>query len=308
MKRLLILFVVLFISVSTLNAQDTKRFPATPGDHELTLAVGKEKRIFLLHLPKQYDGRTPLPLVIALHGGGGNGEGLARMSLLSEKADKERFIVVYPYGSGLFTKRMLTWNSGNCCGYALKHSIDDVGFIRSLIYYLEAHWSVDSTRVYATGMSNGGKMTYVLACELADQIAAIAPVAGSMEYPACKPSRAVPVIIFHGMDDEHVRYDGGEPKKRLDPHARIDSSVSFAVSYWVRQNKCSTPPERHEQGNIIQERYTGGDNESEVVLYAIKNGKHAWPGGTKGWAFGDTPTQELSVTDVMWEFFSRHHR
>ncbi|HUJ70694.1 MAG TPA: PHB depolymerase family esterase, partial [Verrucomicrobiae bacterium] len=187
-----------------------------PGNHELSLKTGGRDRVYSLHLPPAYDGKHLLPLVIVLHGGGGNAEGAIRMTGFNQKADKEGFVVVYPNGSGRLKTRLLTWNSGNCCGYALDSGVDDVGFIRALIDELKKTRAVDPQRVYATGISNGGMMTYRLACELSDKIAAIAPVAGALNLENCQPTRPVSVIIFHGTADEHVLYNGGEPIRRVD--------------------------------------------------------------------------------------------
>src|ERR1035438_8717219 len=130
-----------------------------PGGHELALTVGQRERTYLLHLPPVYDGKRSLPLVIVLHGGGGNAPGAVRVTGCSANADKEGFVRGYPNGSGRLKNRMLTWNSGNCCGYALDSDVDDAGFIRALIDELEKTRAIDPKRVYATGMSNGGMMT-----------------------------------------------------------------------------------------------------------------------------------------------------
>ena len=130
-----------------------------PGGHELALTVGQRERTYLVHLPPVYDGKRSLPLVIVLHGGGGNAEGAARMTGFSEKADREGFVVVYPNGSGRLKTRLLTWNSGNCCGYAMDQNVDDVGFIRVLIDEFVKTRAIDPKRVFVTGMSNGGMMT-----------------------------------------------------------------------------------------------------------------------------------------------------
>src|SRR5580704_8834959 len=152
--------IVLVICVLSFLAMPTHADELKPGDHKLALTTGGQGRTYLLHLPPIYDGKRSLPLVIVLHGGGGNAPGAARMTGFSEKADKEGFVVAYPNGSGRLRNRLLTWNSGNCCGYALDNSVDDVGFIRALIDALEKTRAIDPTRVYATGMSNGGMMTY----------------------------------------------------------------------------------------------------------------------------------------------------
>jgi polyhydroxybutyrate depolymerase len=244
--------------------------------------------------------------VIVLHGGGGNAETVMRTTGMSGKGDKSGFVVVFPNGTGRLKNHLLTWNAGNCCGYALDHHIDDVAFIRTLIEHLQNELLIDKRKIYVAGMSNGAKMTYKLACELSDKIAAIAPVAGSLDVTNCQPDNPVSVMIFHGTADEHVLYEGGKPKKSIDKHERIDNSVSYAVSFWIKHNHCLVTPQKEEKGNIIKEVYTGGKDGTEVVLYTITGGGHAWPGGQRGSLWGDTPTQEISATELMLEFFLRH--
>ncbi len=296
---------VLGIVVLSLLSMRSQGDELKAGDHVLSLKAGEQARTYLLHLPPAYDGKRLLPLVIVLHGGGGNAPGVARMTGFSEKSDKEGFVVVYPNGSGRLKNRLLTWNSGNCCGYALDNNVDDVGFIRALIDELEKTRAIDPRRVYVTGMSNGGMMTYRVACELSDKIAAAAPVAGALNLENCQPARPVSMIIFHGTADEHVLYNGGEPLKRADTHRRVDKPVSYAVAFWVKQNGCSEIPERQEKGSIRTEIYRGGKEGTEVALYTVKGGGHAWPGG-EAYLLGSEPTREISATDLMWEFFTRH--
>jgi len=245
-----------------------------------------------------------VPLVIVLHGGGGNSSNAASMSLMSEKSDKDGFLAVYPNGTGR-TSNMLTWNSGNCCAYAMRNNIDDVGFIRKLIETLVATDNVDPKRVFVTGISNGGMMSFRLACELSDRIAAAAPVAGALNVDT-KPTNPVAIIMFNGMADDHVLYEGGTPRKSFEP--RVDKSVAYAVSFWTKRNNCATKPQRqlNSSGNVIVDTYKSQSSNADVVLCTIKNGKHSWPGGTKPRAQGDDPSTEVSATDMMWEFFKGH--
>jgi polyhydroxybutyrate depolymerase len=276
-----------------------------PGNHELSLGTGGRERTCLLHLPPAYDGNRLLPLVIVLHGGGGNAQNAERMTGFSAKADKEGFVVVYPNGSGRLKTRLLTWNSGNCCGYALDNDADDVAFIRALIDSFVKLRNIDPQRVFVTGMSNGGMMAYRLGCELSDKIAAIAPVAGALNLGDCQPTHPVSVIAFHGTADEHVLYNGGAPLRKVDIHPRVDKSVAFGISFWVKQDGCSATPQRSEKGNIRTETYGGGKDGAEVVLYTVVGGGHAWPGG-RAYLSGAEPTKEISATDLMWQFFMRH--
>ncbi len=150
-------------------------------------------------------------MVLAFYGGGANASNMVVYSGLNEKADDAGFIVVYPSGTGRLEK-ILTFNGGNCCGYVMNNQIDDVEFTRMVLDDLATAANIDPKRVFATGMSNGGIMSYLLASELSDRIAAIAPVGGPMGTESCKPKRPVSVIHFHGTEDECAPFHGGRGK------------------------------------------------------------------------------------------------
>lgn len=305
--------VVLFLAFACVSAQAAPMPPQSPtvapGDTMQSLESGGRTRTYLLHLPPAIAARNPLPLVILLHGGGGNGPGAARMSNVSVTADREGFAVVYPNGTGIFPNALLTWNAGNCCAYAQNNNVDDVEFLKALIERLTTTLPIDRRRLFITGISNGGMMAYRAGCELADSIAAMAPVAGAQGVETCRPSDAVSLIVFHGTEDQHVLYEGGQTRSRIGG-GRIDRPVSYAVSFWAQHNACNRTPERVERGNVLRESYRGCRSGTGVVLYAIKGAGHAWPGGTPGLSLGgfagDEPTNDLSATDVMWEFFATH--
>jgi len=285
--------------LSKLVAASEQNHPA-----EFTRSLGK--RSFVLHKPPGYDGSRPTPLVIVLHGGLGNAKMAMKMTGMSAKADKEDFLVAYPQGTGMLQNRLLTWNAGRCCGYAMDHKVDDVGFIRQLIAHLRDELNIDSKKIFMAGMSNGAMMAYRLACELSEIIAAIAPVAGSLDVEHCHPSDPVSVIAFHGLKDQRVRFEGGEPLRQADWHQREDLSVAIAMSFWIRHNDCRPDPDIEETETIRREIYSGGKNNTEIVLYALREQGHAWPGGEKIRAEGDDPSREISATDLMWEFFVNH--
>ena len=276
-------------------------------DRFFLMTHGAEQRSYRVHLPPAYDGKKPLPLVLVLHGGGGEAEGMALITGFNEKADRKGFIAVYPNGTGILSGQFLTWNAGNCCGPALDFKTDDVGFFRVLLEKLKKDFSIDSRRIYVTGLSNGGMMSYRLACELSGEIAAIAPVAGAMNVE-CKPTRPVSVILFHGTEDGHVRYDGGEPLVQADWHLRTDRPVKETASLWAKFNGCSPKAQTSVKGNVIMERYRGCREGTEVVLYTIRGEGHSWPGGRRWAPWAAIPTREISATDLIWEFFANHPR
>lgn len=279
---------------------------AAAGNQEKTIAVDGRTRSYVLHVPPQYDGRKPLPLVIVLHGGGGNAAYAEEMSGFSAKADREGFLVAYPDGNGRLRTRLLTWNSGNCCGYARSQNVNDVEFIRAMIANIERDARVDAKRIYATGMSNGGMMSYKLGCELADKLAAIGPVAGALNVEKCAPSQPVSVVAIHGMEDQHVLFEGGEPRVQADRTPRVDKSVAYAIEFWRKANGCTGAVKKETRGIVREETYSGCRNGTEVKLYAIEGEGHTWPGGQAGRRQADQPTRAFSATDAIWEFFAAH--
>lgn len=273
------------------------------------------KRTYILDLPSNYDSSNKYSLVIVFHGGGGNAKNIRDVTNFSLKAEEENFIVVYPDGTGKLDRKFLTWNCGFCCGDALENNIDDIGFIRELIIYLQEEYSIDETMIYATGLSNGGIMSYYVGSSLSDIFAAVAPVAAQIGGQASEqeklwhipePIYPVSVLAIHGMNDSRVPYNGGQPE--IDTNTYSWMSTNESISFWVEQNQCDSFPERtvSESGNIITDAYHGGLNGTEVQLISIVNGNHSWPGGKKGWDQGDEPNKELDATDVIWDFFKNH--
>jgi polyhydroxybutyrate depolymerase len=266
---------------------------AQAGNRSGTLDFGGLTRQYFVHVPPAYDGKTPLPLVLVLHGATQTPEGVERMSGMSTAADKETFLAVYPRGTG----RVLTWNSGACCGSAMENHVDDTGFLGALIDQLERDYKVDPRRVFSTGISNGGMMSYRLACELADKVAAIAPVEGAQDL-ACHPSHSVSVIVFHGTDDHLVPFNGGSTPFQVGSR-RSDTSVPATVAFWVKQDGCMPTPHRDQSAALHVEIYAGCRDGAGVALYAIEGGHHIWP-GTR-FSGNDVP-----ATSLMWAFFAKH--
>jgi len=260
-------------------------------------------RTYLVHLPTAYDGSTDLPLVVAMHGGFGNAYNLENQSQLSVKADLENFIVVYPEGVKGGVLNISSWNAGWCCGFASNNSIDDVGFIDALLDTLIGQFAIDTTRVYATGMSNGGFMSYRLACELSDRIAAIAPVSASMAMASCNPGRAVPIIHFHSKLDTNVPYLGGVGNGTSGHH---NSPVDSVLNVWSGHNNCPNLTDTIvNNSQYLHRKWSNCECGTTIEYYLTEDGGHSWHGGNQT-AIGDPVSNYINATDLMWDFFQEH--
>jgi polyhydroxybutyrate depolymerase len=280
-----------------------------PGDVEREITVGGRDRTFLVHVPPSYKAGTPVPLVLNFHGGAGNAKDQQKNSKMDALADRHGFIVVYPDGTGALRHRFLSFNAGMCCGYAVKHNIDDVSFVRAMLDDLEHAYSIDRARVYATGFSNGAIFSHRLGCELSDRIAAIAPVSGPIGIPNCAPSRPVPVLYFHGTADPAAPYTGGNVKALVGDDVHPYVSARETITGWAKRDRCQLEPQvTLRQGAVTCESYPACAGDASVTLCTVQGGGHAWPGG-------DTTISErrvgplnrdVSASDMIWQFFSKH--
>ena len=190
-KRLPLIAIVAFplLFLACMSVASEKEAPSNR-DFTHTINHGGEAREFDVHLPPGYNVATPMPLLIGMHGGGGNRQGFRDYSKLDQHCDAAGYIVVYPDGAGkaFQTKdgplKITSWNAGGCCPPAVENNVDDVGFLRKMLDFIENNYKVDPKRIYATGHSNGGMMSYRLACEMPNRIAAIAAV-GAPPPPNC---------------------------------------------------------------------------------------------------------------------------
>jgi len=276
------------------------------GTRERALMHDGRRREYLVHVPKGYDRRKPAPLVVAMHGGGGNMRIQANDTYygLISKADETGTIVVFPNG---YSRRkngsLATWNAGECCGAAQRENSDDVGFIRAMLADVRKLYNVDPNRIYATGMSNGGLMSYRLACEMSDVFRAIAPVAGTDNTSSCKPKRPVSVLHIHAKDDTHVLFEGGAGPDVVKYAVTDFTSVPSTISKWVKLDSCQARPVRVlEKPGAYCDLYATCADCARVQLCVTEDGGHSWPGGQKPRGNG-TPSNAISATDVMWEFF-----
>ena len=284
---------------------------AEPGDRDLTLTVGGRARTYLVHLPPRFRERAPLPILLAFHGGGGTAAGFKAYSGLDAVADREGFVVVYPDGSGRPGRRLLTWNAGDCCGFAL-----------ALLADLATDLPLDRRRVYATGHSNGAMMAYRVALEAAARIAAIAPVAGMMVADPFAPAAPVPVLHIHSVDDPRALYAGGLGPAF--PFTRIRVAhrpVEAGLARWIARAGCpvagqvvetrATPPDaRGRRHTAIRWRWGPCASAAEVELWKLTGAGHGWPGGPSPLPEGvmGPDTTVISAAEEVWRFVRRFRR
>jgi polyhydroxybutyrate depolymerase len=305
--------IAVLLSLSCLNSADTLNNQV--GDHAGSIVWDGLERTYLVHIPPSYDKNKSMPLVIALHGGGGSAKGMVKLTKggFNRLADKEGFIVVYPEGTEH------KWNDGRDERFS---QADDVGFISALIEHLAQSINIDRARIYATGISNGAYMSMRLARELSDKIVAVAPVAYSMQ----KKYKQVPVstkpvsfLIITGTNDPLIPWQGGNtlyPNR----HRMLGEilSVPQTVEVLVSHNQCSSTPtityepdkDPKDGTRVREEVYKNGKDGTEVILYAIEGGGHTWPGG---WQYlpkifiGKT-NRDIDANEVIWNFFKKHVR
>lgn len=266
-------------------------------------------RSYIVHIPTGHDPKKKYPLVLVFHGGFGWAENIETQSGMSQLADKNGFIAVYPNGIESNTN-IRTWNAGDCCGYSSRKNIDDVSFVRQLVDSLEKTYSIDKTKLFATGMSNGGMLTSRLACEASDLFTAVAPVAGTLQISECNPVKKVPILIIHGTEDKNVPFAGGVGEGIATQFNTFVSVMDF-LSDWAKRNNCtgnqiveSVPLQAKDSATVDKISYQGC--ETPTILYRVNGGGHAWPGSSPSGIpqESDTPTQSMSATKVIWDFFS----
>ena len=264
-----------------------------------TIVSSGLEREYLLYVPRSYDRSRPTPLVISLHGGAMWPVAQMETSQWNRVADEHGFIVVYP--SGRSGRGPRAWRASGNLG-----SERDVRFISELIDTLGVDYNIDSTMVYADGLSNGGGMAFLLSCKLSSRIAAVGVVGIAVFLPwsGCTDQRAVPMVAFHGTADKQTRYHGG--KSWVAPGAFPD--IPKWVAHWARRNGCApSPVDSVVAADVVRRGYTNCADDAAVVLYTVEGGGHTWPGGgpMPEWFVGRT-TRSINASSLMWEFFRAH--
>ena len=314
MRKIILLGSILIMFFSC-NKEDS---PTTPTDgssmqNSVSLTVEGNTRSFIVYLPKGYNNAGKMPMIFAIHGGSGTPEGMINIANFKAIADRDKVVLVYPSGI------QNNWNDGRPTT-PNQLGINDVSFFNQMCDYMINNYSVDGTKIYATGISNGGFMSSRLGCELSNRIAAIAVVAATMEAttiaPSCNPGRPVPVIYIHGTTDPLVPFTGGQMTAGGTAGGSILSHFQ-ALDKWVTINSCNSIPtitdlpDVANDGTTIKKRvYSGGINGSEVVSYVISNGGHTWPQGYQylNEAIIGKTSQDINACEVIWTFFQRFKR
>ena len=310
-----ILLLTIYLNLFSCAEKDEKGPPDEKPSEQKTLSITVDGKLrsFILYLPKGYDNAGKMPMIFSIHGGSGTPEGMINLSNFKPIADRDKVVLVFPAGI------QKNWNDGRPTT-PNQLGINDVALFNQMCDYLLLNFPVDGTRIYATGISNGGFMSSRLGCELSNRIAAIAVVAATMEAtviaPACNPGRAVPALYIHGTADPLVPFTGGEMTAGGTAGGTILSHFQ-TIEKWVTINNCNPVPavtdlpDIANDGTTIKQRtYSGGTNGSEVVSYVVLNGGHTWPQGLQyvsEFIIGKT-SQDMNGCEVIWTFFKRFSR
>jgi polyhydroxybutyrate depolymerase len=285
--------------------------PPVPGTFTLVVQSGGFDRANHVHVPSGYQANSKPPLVLALHGAGGNGAGMLDHDGWSAKSDQEGFIVVAPDGlpakpneeSNFFTNPNV-WNAGQLRRGSQRTAIDDVAFVRKLLDTLKDKVPYDDRRVFCVGHSNGGGMTFSLAAAMSDRFAAIAVVAGSMAVANPRPARPMPTLFIIGTKDPLMPLDGGEVK--LPWGSRKNPPVAEPLATWAKALGCAAEPQQVSDAKglkkVVYPSPSGGP--TLTVIYIDGQG-HNWPGGkaTLPKSMVGPTTDKLDATAAIWDFF-----
>lgn len=289
-------------SDATATPSDQPRLPGTvadlpgkPGDHVYKFTIAGAERTYHVHVPPSYNGKTPMPVVIILHGHAQDGPEIARHTRLSELADKKGFIAVYPDArKWAGREEWRAWDSGNGL-LPLGARADDESFLRKIIEKTEKDLVVDSKRIFMAGLSNGGMMTFKAASELSDKLAAIAVISSAMSGSESPPKSPLSVLNIHGTADSLIPYEGlkNVPATLTAVGLPKFQPTKYATSYWVEQNKISNPPIVLQNADVTQRRFIDDKTGTEVNEYTIDGGDHV-------------PDKIIELTETVWQFFDSH--
>ena len=274
------------------------------------------ERTYHISLPQGFNKNKPSPLVLALHGGGGEGRKFDQTTqgTITAAAHQRGVVLVFPEGVNKH------WSDGRTMGFK-KETYDDAGFISKIIDTMVRDYGIDPRRVYATGISNGGFMSVRLAMELSEKIAAVAPVTAQLSKPLKDrtPKLPISVMIVNGTKDPLVPFEGGHVRLFRFGRSRGEIlSTAATVEHFRRHNCCDKTPKKSRlpdkdpnDGTTVEvEKYAGCKNGAEVILVKVIGGGHTWPGGVqylKPRIIGAV-CRDINASELILDFFLRHSR
>jgi polyhydroxybutyrate depolymerase len=288
----------------------------SPSETTGSLMFEGRERTFSFFVPPR-SAPAGLPLVVALHGGFGNGADMARMTAFTPLAAKEGFIVVYPDAfADPSHPAERHWNDGRAVleFYSQRENVDDVGFLTALVSSLEVTQGVDKARVYITGISNGGLMAFRMACEASLPIAALAPVAATIPAniaATCAPQRPLPIALIEGTDDPIMPMQGGT----VQPNQGLVISLLDTMAFWINTNGCPAvpdtfflPPPVPDDGTRVSVSSRSCLGNNDLLLFSVIGGGHTWPGTSEVLSRGvvGVTSQAMDTTSHVWAFFASH--
>lgn len=280
-----------------------------PGNYDFTISYGGLNRVYRVHIPTGYDSAKQYPVLFQFHGGTGTIASAESSTGFDALSDQKGFLMVYEQGT-TGTLALSSWNAGNCCGQAQDRSknVDDVGFTRQVVAAVKSRYSVNASRVYMAGISNGAMLVNRLACEATDLFSGAAAVAGTIQVATCTPSRPIPFLSVHGTADTQVPYYGGNG-------GTYSSNSTFmaeelATANWASRNGCGATSSTTRIPPVVDDGFTTVDQitfpgcSASTVLYRVNGGGHTWPGGTsEGSVENGSSVTSLNASQTITSFF-----
>lgn len=262
------------------------------------------RRTYIVKLPQNYyQNDSTRAMIIGMHGTGGSADQFERAYGFDQKADLEGFVAVYPDGvqkeGGLLKIR--TWNAGTCCDFAMETDVNDVKFISTIIDNISGRFHINLKKVYVSGMSNGGMMAYRVALELPHKVAAAGIVSATMVAPKDSSRQGiVPILHIHGAPDTKVPFNGGVGlgKYNFPP-------VMEGINYWITRNHCAVDPVVEQHQGYEKKSWKNSSGTTLVQCYFTEDGGHAWPSSSAQGRMGDTPSEVINATNLIWDFCKR---
>lgn len=307
-----VLLLAVFMQPVVACAETPELMVPQPGRFVITTAAGGFSRTAQVHIPAGDKRQAPLPLVLVLHGAGGNGRVVLDHDRWAASAEQHNFLVVAPDGlpaipgrAAAFRNNPSLWNSGQLNSRSPRAAIDDVAYIRLLLDDLRVRLPYDERRVYCCGHSNGGAMTFRLAAELSVKFAAIGTVAGCPASADLKPKQPMSTLCIFGTKDPLVPMEGGDVQ--LPWGVRHSPPVLESVSRWAKFLGCETDPTAISNSEGVEKlQYLSQSKGPTLTVLLVEGHGHQWP-GSKSFLpelLVGPVTAKVDATELLWEFFS----